>query len=334
MLVKIFCCALLLTLLCFSPTHAARFNDNGDQTVTDTQTGLTWTKDANLPGTDLDYSGSLDFVAAMNGSHSFGYQDWRLPAIDELASLIDHNRSNPSLPAGHPFSNVAASYYWSATQVPGSDLSVMNWEVDFYFGNLSSNHTWNNDLLWPVRGTMGGSGAAPTSSLPAGLTGAAYHQAMVAGFGFPPYSWSLVSGSLPAGLSLNPGSGVLAGAALRPGVYSFSVQATDSLGSTKVLRLALTVSDLLCSFAPVRIDGATPVSYNLFSDAYAWAAQGASIQLAALDFNADLILNRELQLRLTGGYNCGYTGIVASAGILGALQVSRGTVNLANLRFK
>ena len=45
-----------------------------------------------------------------------------------------------------------------------------------------------------------------TVSLPNGTNGAAYSQALAATGGQPPYGWSLISGSLPAGLTLAPNS--------------------------------------------------------------------------------------------------------------------------------
>ena len=70
-----------------------------------------WTKDANLPGTSKTWQEALDYVKGINtGTYSnFGYTDWRLPNRKELQSLIDRNRYNPTLPSGHPFTNVPAT---------------------------------------------------------------------------------------------------------------------------------------------------------------------------------------------------------------------------------
>src|SRR3954453_14642813 len=45
-----------------------------------------------------------------------------------------------------------------------------------------------------------------TSSLPAGTVGVAYSQTLGASGGTPPYSWSMASGSLPAGLNISGGT--------------------------------------------------------------------------------------------------------------------------------
>jgi hypothetical protein len=44
---------------------------------------------------------------------------WRLPNVKELASLIDYGTFNPALPAGHSFSGVQLTRYWSSTTVVG-----------------------------------------------------------------------------------------------------------------------------------------------------------------------------------------------------------------------
>jgi hypothetical protein len=68
-----------------------RYTDNGDGTVTDNNTGLMWRKD---PGQKKTHS------QAAAGATSFslaGYNDWRLPTIKELYSLIRFNGTDPKV---------------------------------------------------------------------------------------------------------------------------------------------------------------------------------------------------------------------------------------------
>lgn len=68
----------------------ARYQDNGDGTVTDLVTGLMWQQD---PGEKMTYA------EAVAGAESFslaGYSDWRLSTIKELYSLIDFSGSDVS----------------------------------------------------------------------------------------------------------------------------------------------------------------------------------------------------------------------------------------------
>jgi hypothetical protein len=67
-----------------------------------------------------------------------------------------------------------------------------------------------------------------TGALPAGSVGASYLSGMEASGGTPPYVWSIVTGPLPPGLSMQPASGVISGIPTAPGNFSFTVAARDS----------------------------------------------------------------------------------------------------------
>jgi len=78
--------------------------------VLDKETGLVWEQSPSA--TPLFWEHALNICRARNIG---GRRGWRLPTLEELYSLVDDTQSNPSLPAGHPFSNVQPSGYWSAT---------------------------------------------------------------------------------------------------------------------------------------------------------------------------------------------------------------------------
>ena len=86
--------------------------------------------------------------------------------------------------------------------------------------------------------------AITTSSLPNGTVNTAYSATLTATGGTPPYAWSIVSGSLPTGLTLNPSSGAITGTPTAIGNFSFTAQVTDSSGppqnATKALNLSIT----------------------------------------------------------------------------------------------
>jgi hypothetical protein len=59
--------------------------------------------------------------------------------------------------------------------------------------------------------------------------------------GEAPYSWSIISGGLPNGLSINPSTGLISGRPLQIGTFPFTVRVTDknSLEATKDLILSI-----------------------------------------------------------------------------------------------
>jgi len=79
------------------------------------------------------------------------------------------------------------------------------------------------------------------SSLPAGVTGTAYSQALTASGGIGPYTFTLGSGSLPSGLTLSPG-GLVSGLLLSQGSSLFSVVATGRQRHTGSQAYAVTVA--------------------------------------------------------------------------------------------
>ncbi len=60
--------------------------------------------------------------------------------------------------------------------------------------------------------------------------------------GQPPYTWSVATGTLPQGLSLNATSGALSGKSGGAGTYDFTVQVADSIGATAVGAKSITIT--------------------------------------------------------------------------------------------
>ena len=84
-----------------------------------------------------------------------------------------------------------------------------------------------------------------TTSLPAATVGAAYSATLAASGGTAPLVWSLTSGNLPSGLSLDPSTGVISGnvsASAPPGTYTVTVAVTDANGAVATATVTLTVA--------------------------------------------------------------------------------------------
>ena len=81
-----------------------------------------------------------------------------------------------------------------------------------------------------------------TSSLQTGILGVVYSQRLSASGGSPPYSWSLSSGSLPPGLSLNSSTGMILGTPTQLGTFPFIAQVTDSIGGVGSKMFSMTIN--------------------------------------------------------------------------------------------
>jgi len=140
-----------------------RFTDSGNGTVTDNLTGLVWLKNANCTETVGGVSktgGTLVWANALAWSNSLVSgkcnltdgsitNQWRLPTRNELQTLIDASKSNPALPASHPFNNVQTSSYWSSTTY--AESNTFAWFTSLADGAVESEDKTINLYVWPVK---------------------------------------------------------------------------------------------------------------------------------------------------------------------------------------
>lgn len=84
--------------------------------------------------------------------------------------------------------------------------------------------------------------AITSASLPEGNTGSPYSATLAATGGVSPYQWNLASGSLPSGIQLQSGSGVITGTTTVAGVYPITAKVTDTGGQSASLAFTLTIS--------------------------------------------------------------------------------------------
>jgi uncharacterized protein DUF1566 len=120
--------------------------------VLDRETGLVWEKSPSTSAVTW-----RDAQLTCNALFKGNRLGWRLPTLQELASLADPTQSNPpnpALPAGHPFQNVQRSIYWSATT--DATLANLAWAVGFDLGDVGHGDKSSNFLnVWCVRGGQG-----------------------------------------------------------------------------------------------------------------------------------------------------------------------------------
>jgi len=124
-----------------------------------------------------------------------------------------------------------------------------------------------------------------SASLPGGVRGTAYSQTLTAAGGTAPFTWSITSGNLPAGVTLSA-AGTISGTPTATGTSTFTVRATDSGGpvqtATKVLTLAV-VDPLAISTASPLPTGVKDAAYSQILTAtggtapYTWSISSGTL---------------------------------------------------------
>jgi hypothetical protein len=122
-------------------TPTSRFVFNRDGTVSDAKTGLMWKQcsegqsGAACGGGGVNsytWKEALDYVQTFNQAGGFaGHQDWRLPNIQELRSIVERQCFDPAINLA-VFPATFSNDCWSSSPYAGN--GYLAWDVDFYHG--------------------------------------------------------------------------------------------------------------------------------------------------------------------------------------------------------
>ena len=101
----------------------------GDKVVVDNETGLMW----HQSGCDknLKWNKAKEWVRSLNSRGYAGHHDWRLPTLEEAASLLESNKRN-DLYIDPVFSN-KQKRIWTSDRMSGSETA---WRVSFSVGSV------------------------------------------------------------------------------------------------------------------------------------------------------------------------------------------------------
>jgi hypothetical protein len=122
------------------------FVDNGDGTITDRATGLMWTKGDS--GTTMNWQQALEYAEDL--AHA-GFDDWRLPNVKELQSIVDYRRAPDASsasargPALDPIFDLTEteSWFWTST----THLEHRFGAYYVCFGQAFSARRWNGNRM-------------------------------------------------------------------------------------------------------------------------------------------------------------------------------------------
>lgn len=146
------------------------YQDNGDGTVTDLDTGLIWEKqsdDGSIHDRDnlFTWANAPGHITALNSGSFAGHNDWRMPNARELLSLVDYGVANPAILSsafhtncfgGCTVSNCSCTAffaYWTSTTV--TNLPNSAFAVNFTDGTVGV-FTKGGAFTAAVRGVRGG----------------------------------------------------------------------------------------------------------------------------------------------------------------------------------
>jgi len=241
-----------------------------------------------LTGTDLGDSGTVEFIAYKNGVPDPNDQPVR-----------------------------ATVTLWTPTAL---SLSVPSGALSGLVKVISEGATSNGVPFIVTAGAYSG-GSCPagpsqsqlqitTSSLDDGKVGLAYSANVNGTGGTTPYTWSIVSGALPGGLTLNSSSGVITGTPTAAyGPSNLTVKVTDSSSPTQstAADLSLTITSsqaVIYSYSiPSYVFGSQPTGYDAVGNivGYTDSVMGTWSMKASGGSSGYDTLNRLVAAQATGG---------------------------------
>ncbi len=122
--------SLFLIMIGFTLVQAEFLRDNVKDIVLDTRTNLMWQ--------DFKREDNMNWESAIKNcedSTHAEFNDWRLPNINELQSIVDYTLVDPAMSLGFKnivYSNKPKALYWSSSTYMGKHKSA--WTVNFKNG--------------------------------------------------------------------------------------------------------------------------------------------------------------------------------------------------------
>ncbi len=146
-----------------------------------------------------------------------------------------------------------------------------------------------------------------TTTLPNGTIGLSYSGPLTVTGGLAPFTWTVTTGTLPAGLALGPTTGVISGVPTGPsGSFPITVQVTDADSNTTSANLSITILG--------RLQGTFALTFNGFDNGQpfytvaSFVGDGSGNLTGFLDQNGVAAQDILTKTALTGTYSIGTNG--------------------------
>ena len=140
------------------PTHketdmtaaTARFTVSPDDlTAHEPARDLHWTRD-DVSSERLTYDEAEEAITKLNADKFGGFDDWRLPTVEELFLLADRAKFSPAIDTD-AFPTCKSEWYWTGT-TDAEDPSEYAWVVDFGYGGSGLGNRHHHGRVRAVRG--------------------------------------------------------------------------------------------------------------------------------------------------------------------------------------
>ncbi len=183
-----------------------------------------------------------------SGCHDLVVSDPLANQVDVLLSNCDGTLQKPvAIPAGSNPTAIATGDFNSDGK---QDFAVLNEDddsVSIFLGDGTGKFTAATSSPFVLARQL----LVTTTSLPDGVLNTAFTTALQSIGGTGAVTWSLTTGTLPAGLTLNPGTGAIAGTPTAAGTSAITITATDSANppNSAAIPLSITINAAAPPFA-------------------------------------------------------------------------------------
>ncbi len=311
-----------------------------------------------IAGTPTTAATSTFTVTTTDGNGSTGSRAYSLTIA---AGIAVNPATLPSAAVGSPYSQSVSATGGTSTYTYSVSAGTLpaGLSLNASTGLLSGTPNTSGSSSFTITATdgNGASGsraftftvsaamAINPTTLPAGTVGMAYSQNVTASGGSGSYTYSVSSGSLPAGLVLNASTGAITGAPSSPATNNFTITATDSGGATVARAFAVTINNAIAINPASLSNGTSGATYSQTisatggSGAYAYGISSGSLPAGlALDTSTGVIsgtptsaATSTFMLTATDGLGAtgsrAYTVVIAQAVLtLESTTVGNGTV--------
>ena len=120
----------------------SRFIDNGNDTVSDTQTELTWFKkdSRQVLGKWIHLEKAMKFAEEQNTANFGGFNDWRIPKLEDIKTIFDKSFSQKDF--GNSEIHIPAEFEPKGADCTWTD--TVNGERAMMFSLVKGRSSWIN----------------------------------------------------------------------------------------------------------------------------------------------------------------------------------------------